>query len=166
MGVVFLWVLMVSACLGIKRPRNSSEIKYLNLVRWKVIGSSQDCTTVSNSIRERVIAAKISVGMSILIGIISNEYFTPPMATKCWTVIWHTVNSKWWLTQFYHALKWCKSFLVHQRENKRLGSGILSTQRCWKTIINKKEKPEKPENLKNPDPVYRTRKKTENTYPV
>ena len=140
-GVVFLWVLMVSACLGIKRQRNSSEIKYLNLVRWKVIGSSQDCTTVSNSIRERIIAAKISVGVSILIGIISNEYFTPPMATKCWTVIWHTVNSKWWLTQLYHALKWCKSFLVHQRENKRLGSGILSTQRCWKTIINKKEKP-------------------------
>ena len=117
-GVVFLWVLMVSACLGIKRQRNSSEIKYLNLVRWKVIGSSQDCTTVSNSIRERVIAAKISVGVSILIGIISNEYFTPPMATKCWTDIWHTVNSKWWLTRLYHALKWCKSFLVHQRENK------------------------------------------------
>ena len=78
------------------------------------------------------------------------------MATKCWTEIWPTVNSKWWLTQFYHALKWCKSFLVHQRENKRLGSGILSIPRCWKTIINKKEKPE---NLKNPEPVDRTRKK-------
>ena len=129
-GVVFLWVLMVSACLGIKRQRNSSEIKYLNLVKWKVIGSSQDCTTVRNSIRERVIAAKISAGMSILTGIISNEYVAP---TKYWTVTWPTVNSIWWLGLFYHALEWCKSFLVHQGENKRLGSSSKTIHRRWKT---------------------------------
>ena len=94
------------------------------------MGSSQDCKTVSNSIRERVIEAKISVGMSILTGIISNEYVAP---TKHWTVTWPTVNSIWWPGLFYHALEWCKSFLVHQGENKRLGSSSKTFHRRWKT---------------------------------
>ena len=103
-----------------KRQRDSSEIKYLNLVRWKVTGSSQDCITVCNVIWKRVWGAKIIVGTSILISIISNVYVMA--ITKCWTVTWITVNCIWWIDMFYHALKWCKSFLVHQRENKRLGS--------------------------------------------
>ena len=112
-----------------KKQRDSSEIKYLNLVRWKGIGSSQDCKTVSNSIWKRVRAAKISEWMSILTGIISNEYVAP---TKYWTVTWPTVNSIWWLGLFYHALEWCKSFLVHQGENKRLGSSSKMFHRRWK----------------------------------
>ena len=96
------------------------------------MGSSQDCKTVSNSIRERVRAAKISVGMSILTSIISNEYVAP-WPTKHWTVTWPTVNSIWWPGMFYHALEWCKSFLVHQGENKRLGSSSKIIHRRWKT---------------------------------
>ena len=57
---------------------NSSEVKYLNFVRWEVTGSSQDCITVCNFIWKRVRAAKISVGISILIGIISDVYVMPP----------------------------------------------------------------------------------------
>ena len=110
-----------------KRQRDSSEIKYLNLVRWKVLASSQDCRTVSNSIRRRVRAAKISVWISILIGITSSVHVMAK--TKCWTVSRPMENCMWWSALLYHALKWCKSFLVHQRENKRLGSGTVTIPR-------------------------------------
>ena len=128
-GVVFLSVLMVCARMKIKKQRDSSEIKYLNLVRWEEMGSSQDCTTFSNSMWKRVRVAKISVWMSILTGIISNEYVA---RTKYWTRTWRTVNSLWWAGMFYHALEWCKSFLVHQGENKRLGSSSVTIHRRWK----------------------------------
>ena len=53
--------------------QDSSEVKYLNLVRWKVSGPSQDCRTVGNSIWKRVrVAKRWSRGISIPTGIISN----------------------------------------------------------------------------------------------
>ena len=112
---------------------SSSEVKYLNFVRWEVTGSSQDCITVCNSIWKRVRGAKISVGISILTGIISNVYVMPP--TKYWTVTWPTVNCKWCIG--HHALKWCKPFFIQEREDKRVGSRNVSIHECWKAITKK-----------------------------
>ena len=109
---------------------NSSEVKYLNFVRWEVTGSSQDCITVCNFIWKRVRAAKISVGISILIGIISDVYVMPP--TKCRTVTWLTVNCKRCIR--HHAFKWCKPFFIQEREDKRLGSRTVSIHERWKAI--------------------------------
>ena len=109
---------------------NSSEVKYLNFVRWEVTGSSQDCITVCNFIWKRVRTAKISVGISILIGIISDVYVMPP--TKCRTVTWLTVNCKRCIR--HHAFKWSKPFFIQEREDKRLESRIVSIHERWKAI--------------------------------
>ena len=109
---------------------NSGEVKYLNFVRWEVTGSSQDFITVCNFIWKRVRAAKISVGISILVGIISDVYVMPP--TKCRTVTWLTVNCKWCIR--HHAFKWCKPFFIQEREDKRVGSRTVSIHERWKAI--------------------------------
>ena len=109
---------------------NSSEVKYLNFVRWEVTGSSQDCIRVCNFIWKTVRGAKISIGISILIGIISDVYVMPP--TKCWTVTWPTVNWKWCIR--HYALKWCKPFFIQEREDKRVGSRTVSIHERWKAI--------------------------------
>ena len=101
-----------------------SEIKYLNFVRWKETGSSQDCWTVCNSIWWRVRDCYYSLGFIILIGIIGNAY--AKKTTKLWTALWGTINSTFW--SWNHAFKRCEPFIIQQRENKRIESGKVTTR--------------------------------------
>ena len=113
---------------------DSVKIKHLHLIRWEVVGTSQDCALVLHSTWDRVIAAKVCVGVSVTIGIVSN--FNLVSTTKCWATTWVPVNGFGWV--FHSAFKWLQAFFVVEWKYERIGSEtITTTGRCQ---INKTRK--------------------------
>ena len=111
---------------------DSVKIKHLHLIRWEVVGTSQDCALVLHSTWDRVIAAKVCVGVSVTIGIVSN--FNLVSTTKCWATTWVPVNGFGWV--FHSAFKWLQAFFVVEWKYERIGSETITIIRPWKTRIS------------------------------